>query len=505
MARFSRPPKTLLTPILEHMEESVFWFGKDGSCSTCHSRSADRLFGPGLIDSLSITDLLFSGREDFDPELLAFQQLLQDLFGVSEDQWEAFCEILPTELMLDAYSESPRILTLKFIPEFESDSIARVMVVVREITDERAMRDKLNTLSEQVERQKAQVPTLLGGQAQMCVQFLKDAEVRIGKLHQRIAHGSPNVDLGELRALYLHAHTVGGEAGIFDLVPLSKACRDLADLLSALSTRARNQPFVPLDMFDGRLVTLSQAAVEALCTVQQEVTQASPYGPAVMDYRTVPAADIARLLQVAGNREDELGDLARRLSCTPLADYTARVVAATPQWAAAENKVATTKVEGLERLVPPSLAVHLKGVLRELVKNAIEHSLETPQEREDAGKNPVGCIRIRAIESELGPVISIDDDGMGIQFNDMRDAAEQLCMDSEEVSPIELILKRGFTTKLVHGKRVGLGLGLSAARAWLADSGYRIDLGRNAEGKICFLVVPGASLATLGIKWPEAA
>lgn len=122
----------------------------------------------------------------------------------------------------------------------------------------------------------------------------------------------------------------------------------------------------------------------------------------------------------------------------------------------------------LDRTVIDELGDPLVHMLR----NAVDHGLETPEERIAAGKDPVGTVRLIARHEGNSVVIEVSEDGRGIDPDGLRDAvvgkglmtrAEVDALSDQEA--VELIFLPGFSTAKVTTDVSGRGVGMDAVRA----------------------------------------
>ncbi len=123
-----------------------------------------------------------------------------------------------------------------------------------------------------------------------------------------------------------------------------------------------------------------------------------------------------------------------------------------------------------------------------LVRNSLDHGLETPEERLAAGKPAAGTLTLAARHSGGSIVITVTDDGRGVDpARVARVAAERGLIDPARVTDvgvedaIELLFAPGFSTADEVGDLSGRGVGLDAVRARLRELG----------GEITVLSVPG--------------
>ena len=109
------------------------------------------------------------------------------------------------------------------------------------------------------------------------------------------------------------------------------------------------------------------------------------------------------------------------------------------------------------------------GPLLHLVRNAVNHGIERPEVRELAGKPPVGQIIVSAAYEGNQVVISVRDDGAGIDPQHIRDTAvARGWIDSysqlSEKEAINLIFQPGITTAESLTEEAGRGVGLDVVR-----------------------------------------
>jgi two-component system chemotaxis sensor kinase CheA len=118
-----------------------------------------------------------------------------------------------------------------------------------------------------------------------------------------------------------------------------------------------------------------------------------------------------------------------------------------------------------------------------LVRNAVDHGIELPEERERAGKNPTAKITLGALHEANQIVLTISDDGAGIDPEAVRKkAVEKGLMTRDEASRMsdeavyDLIFFSGFSTADVVTDISGRGIGLDVVRAAVESLKGRIEV-----------------------------
>lgn len=126
-------------------------------------------------------------------------------------------------------------------------------------------------------------------------------------------------------------------------------------------------------------------------------------------------------------------------------------------------------VSGAETELDRSVVDALGDPLVHLVRNAIDHGLESRERRLAAGKQPIGRLFVSARQAGGAVVIAVRDDGAGIDTASVAARARErgLLAAAEELTDEqarEMLFRPGFSTAHVVGEISGRGVGLDAAR-----------------------------------------
>ena len=122
-----------------------------------------------------------------------------------------------------------------------------------------------------------------------------------------------------------------------------------------------------------------------------------------------------------------------------------------------------------------------------LVRNAIDHGLETPDKRRVAGKSDVGTLKLEASHRGGNIVVEVSDDGAGLNRDAIAAKAIQrgLIASGEGLSDeavADLIFQPGFSTAAVTTDLSGRGVGMDVVRRNVADLGGTVTI-RSTQGK----------------------
>lgn len=173
------------------------------------------------------------------------------------------------------------------------------------------------------------------------------------------------------------------------------------------------------------------------------------------------------------SRENRLSttfqDRLMKARLVPLSSMTPRLYRAAKAVALKQHKEFEFLLEGEETEVDRTVYEEIAGPLLHLMRNAVNHALETPEERVAQGKSPAGHITLSAAYEGNQVVITVKDDGTGIDPNKVRAEAiargllrpDQALSDGDV---LELIFRPGFSTAGVVSEESGRGVGLDVVR-----------------------------------------
>ena len=127
------------------------------------------------------------------------------------------------------------------------------------------------------------------------------------------------------------------------------------------------------------------------------------------------------------------------------------------------------EVEGIETELDKTVIEKINDPLKHMIRNSIDHGIETSEERMKAGKPGMGVIRLKAYHQEGNVFIEVSDDGRGINKLKVRGKAEKigLLKPSDEISDEKLLsylFLPGFSTAEKVGSLSGRGVGMDVVK-----------------------------------------
>jgi len=199
------------------------------------------------------------------------------------------------------------------------------------------------------------------------------------------------------------------------------------------------------------------------------------------------SADVSRELQTHLRTMDRKLSLLQQsildVRMVPLGqvfDKLARVVRKLGREAGKDIRLVIT---GAETELDKLIVEELSDPLMHMIRNCIDHGIETEAERTSLGKGPSGHIELRAFQKGNRVVLEVEDDGRGMDWRLIRDKAVERGVVSESESRemarqevIDLIFVPGFSTKDVATEVSGRGVGMDVVKTNIARLSGLIDV-----------------------------
>ncbi|HYX39577.1 MAG TPA: 7TM diverse intracellular signaling domain-containing protein [Oligoflexus sp.] len=160
------------------------------------------------------------------------------------------------------------------------------------------------------------------------------------------------------------------------------------------------------------------------------------------------------------------------------------------------------KLDAHDLALAPDQADALRECFGHLLRNAMDHGLESPDVRRNAGKPEPGCIQVQILEHQGCYEFIFDDDGQGLHLDKLRHKARALGLNphaEDDEAAAALIFIPELSTKDEASIISGRGIGMDAVRDRLTSMGGSIEI-RLLPGE----AKPGYRLFSLHIRVPVA-
>jgi len=197
----------------------------------------------------------------------------------------------------------------------------------------------------------------------------------------------------------------------------------------------------------------------------------------------------------------ELEERLIKLRLVPIGELLERAASRAGRIAARQmGKEVEFEIVGGDVGIEKSLADVLADPLLHLVRNAITHGIEDPEQREAAGKKPIGRVRLAAA-NHSGRIHSlVTDDGRGIDIRRIVAAAAEHGIAGTELSVdqcLRLIFRPGFSTSNELSELSGRGIGLDIVDRAMDIAGGEVRVATESGAGTTFAMIVPAALSML--------
>ena len=211
--------------------------------------------------------------------------------------------------------------------------------------------------------------------------------------------------------------------------------------------------------------------------------------------------DSQQFARIAGQLQDQVTGL-RMLPIETVFNRFPRVVR---DIAMRLNKEVQLVIEGKETELDRSVLEEVGDPLGHLVRNALDHGVETPEERRKLGKPVPATVRLTARHSDGRILITVEDDGKGMDPSAMRQAVVEKGLMTKEAADLvsdaeilRVIFTPGFSTAKVITEVSGRGVGMDVVRNNIEHLGGWVDVSSSpGQGTRVALSLP-LTLAIIG-------
>jgi two-component system chemotaxis sensor kinase CheA len=486
--------------ILRTVNEGLFLLDNNQKIGTERSMALSSIFRREDFSNMGFDDLLRGIVPD--KTLRTAQDYVALLWGerVNEKLVKSINPLNEVEVHFDnpAGGFETHFLEFDFNRVKSDGSISHLLVTVNDVTKRVLLSRELQESQEKAQQQLDMLLRILHVDPESLTGFLTDAEVSLKMVNSILKEPAREESAfrSKIDSIYRQVHAVKGEAAALGLKTVEQRAHAFEESLTELKGRANlsGSDFLPLvvkldDLFNhlaqvremlGRLVDLHQAIA----------TRGGSSSPASADTDKKVGEWLTG--QSGDSSLESTGLLANKQAASALAGTLEKLAA---KVAESQAKRVELKFHGLDR-VPETYKRAVKDITIQLVRNAVVHGIEMPQDRLASQKPEAGVLNVDFVDrGSEGYELVVRDDGRGLQLDRIKEVA----IDRGLITPAQaslldarqamaLIFRPGFSTSEEVTTDAGRGAGMDLVRVLVAEMGGRVGLasagGRFAKFKI---------------------
>ncbi len=336
--------------------------------------------------------------------------------------------------------------------------------------------------------------------------FKEEVTERLSRIEDELV----NRDGQDIELIYREFHTIKGTAQMLGFENYSKAAHRVEDVVKPLWKQNLSLPqyIIPrllkvLDIFREKLgKDLTQEDLEKIEKIlsgqeEEKVAEEKSYVIEItteLDEKLIEDAwefakkalfhafrnyyDDKELFENLQAVTNSLREIYWRLQTIPLKDVLRGFDRLVYEEATREGKKVRFELDTSDVRVKKKIASAIRNALVHIVKNAVVHGIEPPQERINLGKNEEGIVRISSWVEGRKIVITVEDDGKGIDFERIKEKLIQMGREvpQNEKELVQIIFDPFFSTKEKADLGGGRGVGLSSVKTFIESAGGSIGV-----------------------------
>jgi PAS domain-containing protein/HPt (histidine-containing phosphotransfer) domain-containing protein len=483
--------------ILDNIQQGIFTVSPSLVVNPEHSRQVTWLFRDMKIAGASAAELLFPRPQDTEARQ-KLEDWLRLVFTQPHLPWDVLGQLVDREISYHPVGGgNPQAFVLDYVPIREDANVVKVMVLVEDVTEKRALLAEVERREREREADLAQIAEIIELDPEIFEQFLTEAEQLVTSARE---HAASLAGLSYLEqrsvidVVFRQVHTLKGNARSFKLSLISQRAHLAEGVLAELRDGKRSLDAELAQEIDRAMIELEEMVVRAgqLRDRVLKRTREPDRGHVRKEHRD-PALPIkaSRLLQIrtlSTKIADQLGtggpvdsediqNLLLRVSSlthVSFAKLLTRLRRMVSDLAISLGKQVDLIEEGTGDLEIQIEVLNILGDgLIHVLRNSIDHGIESPQERSAKGKNPTAKLNLR-VQRKAGDwmIVEVTDDGGGIDTARVVKQAvlkglidEKRAATLSEGEAVDLIFLPGFSTREVVTDVSGRGVGMDAVRA----------------------------------------
>ncbi|MEO0443583.1 MAG: GAF domain-containing protein, partial [Pseudomonadota bacterium] len=473
--------------MLQNMGQGLFTITVDGTIHHEYAAHTTTILEKDQIAGVDFMDLLFSQTTLGSDSLAQIEAAVFSILDAETLMFEFNAHLLPREIVLVMENTSQqKILELDWSPIVYEDSVDKLMVTMRDVTS-------LRSLQEEAKHQRQElaiIGQLLAVEAQVFQNFITSAHGFVEQSHTIVRETHERSDTA-INSILRNLHTLKGNARTYGLSYITDCVHELESDYHRI--RDNQQACWESKILAADLEGLQQI-VTRYDTINQTKLQRNkiekqPKVDSATVLQTIESIELENLNQTTAG---QLANLYFDLLAFEAKTLTT-IIADLPQSMASiaeklDKPLPTIKFSGENLYIKYPLHDTLRHIFTHVLRNAIDHGIETPEERQDHNKPTAGTITIHLSRTPKHWVIAIADDGRGLSMQQLLEKARTMGITSEHdqlnhQDTANLIFFPGLSTAKTVSLVSGRGVGMDAIKTFAEEHGGQVELVLAEQGQ----------------------
>ncbi len=485
--------KNEMQDILQNINQGILTFNSQGIINPEYSKNIENIFKGQEIVGNKFTDLLFINSKltdggNVDKEKQAFEKLIKYTFA-NPDEIEMFNDLAIKKIEKNDFHETInniKYLELDYKLIIKNETIDKVMVIITDVTEKKIMEEKLKQTKTEHNVKMQILMEIINLNPNLFYNFLQESSGRI-KVSQElfvdiisaINAGQSKIEINHLfEDLLINIHSLKGTSGFVGLAYITEKFHKYESKIIEVKDKGEYSTFqdnlheIKRDLsYYSSLISNLLDLITGFANYHLVHSEERFYENQALIELLTPHSDkiISKYKELYNKILDKVQESTEVYKKNIISELEEKCQHTVHRLAHKLNKEVKF-ASNIDVNIPADYLRKLENIIVPLINNAIDHGLESVEERKEQGKSEIGKIKVSAkIElPEKKLVLSVADDGQGIDVIKIKERAQQKGiydknklekMDEDKI--IKLIFIPELTTMITTTKISGRGCGMN--------------------------------------------
>jgi predicted ATPase/GAF domain-containing protein/HPt (histidine-containing phosphotransfer) domain-containing protein len=461
-----------IAAMLDGMEQGVFTIDEELTIQPEYSKHLERILGTTSIAGQPCIPMLFRGAELGADLVNSMEAALRFSFDAPAGVAEANFAHLVKEFERRDDNGATHAFEVDWNMILDArDRVSKILIAVRDVTVLRQLRETASAKARELDI----VGQILDAGVESFHGFCESTHALLEENRDLIARKAAELTRAEIQALFRNVHSIKGNARLLGFNHLV----DVVHAVESAYAELRGEPRAAID------VSELQAGLDAVKAAVSEYEQvcSRKLNPLSLSQdarleRTL--REIERLVSSCDDRAPaaqilpRVSDAISRLRAVPLLELVKETSRMFPSLAGELDK-SVPQVQCCDQgtVLNREWAEVMRNVFVHSFRNSLAHGIESPAERQQAGKEPHGTIRLVTERSDGKVRVRLSDDGKGLPLDALR---ERIGRSNGDEELADAVFASGISTSASVSQLSGRGVGMDVVRSSVRTKGGDVGI-----------------------------
>lgn len=465
-----------LASMMQNMHQGLLTITEDGSIHKEYSAYIEKIFNTHSVAGQQYASLLLAHADIGQDQRDQIETAIATLLGSDELMFAFNQHLLATEFTVKLPADTEKkILEVDWDPIINEGVIQKIMVTVRDVTRLRAMQAE----AQEQKRELNILGQIIRVSPSKFDKFINNARTLIAK-NEALLLGKTTKELSIVGNLFVNMHTIKGNSrtyGFTEITDFVHEAETTYDRLRKEQDATWNYQQLVDELAAVKSAIEEYATIKANKLSNNSTNTDLPEGSVVLN-KDLYQAILQSCKQSGADACRHIESLLQKANAVAAQDILADILSSLPSIAQQLGKPAPhVKLDIEHLLIKPDYTELLQNCFMHLLRNAIDHGIETPSDRQLTGKPPEGNIQLSYNQGHL----HLSDDGQGLNLVRLKQKAIDagkidLAKPLDAKTIANTLFEPGVSTADAVTAISGRGVGMDAVRKYLQDNQCDIQI-----------------------------